>query len=168
MYTPPDIRHVLASRGLRCTTQRELIYAALMQAHTHPTADELFRAVRPQHPGMSLATVYNTLEALVAAGLVRRLPPPPNAGVGDHGSPRAACRFDADTSDHVHLLTRDGRVQDVPEVVSDAVARRLGPDLIREIEAAIGTTIARVRVELIQGDPPPAPHAPPAPSPASR
>ncbi|MBY0262891.1 MAG: transcriptional repressor, partial [Phycisphaerales bacterium] len=142
---PADTRRVLASRGLRCTMQRELIFQALMQAHTHPTADELFRIVRPRHPGLSLATVYNTLEALTAAGLARRLAPGP-------GEPHASFRYDADTSDHVHLVTPDGLVRDVPEAVSHAVAQRLTPDLIRELEAAIGAPIARIRVELIQAD----------------
>jgi Fur family peroxide stress response transcriptional regulator len=61
----------LADSGLRNTPQREVVYHALLQKRDHPTADEVFARVRPELPGISLATVYNCLEALVQCELVR-------------------------------------------------------------------------------------------------
>ena len=56
------LRDLLAQHDIRLTRQREEIYAALAATKAHPTAEELLRAVRSSHPGISLATVYNTLE----------------------------------------------------------------------------------------------------------
>jgi Fur family peroxide stress response transcriptional regulator len=140
---PIDCRRVLIERGLRCTIQRELIYAALMASCEHPTADELFHQVRPRYPGLSLATVYNTLDAFAKVGLIRRLSPPP-------GDPHGACRYDADTSEHVHLVTRSGEVRDVPADVSRAVTDLLGPEVLRNVAQRTGVPVARVRVEFLE------------------
>ena len=95
-------RGVLRDHGVRPTRQREMVYAALASTDTHPTAEELLTAVRAADPGVSQATVYNTLETLTGCGLARRLPSR-NAG--------GPCRFDADVHPHVHLTLPDGRVR---------------------------------------------------------
>lgn len=61
----------LADSGLRNTPQREVIYSVLLQKRDHPTADEVFARVKAELPTISLATVYNCLEALVQCKLVR-------------------------------------------------------------------------------------------------
>jgi len=61
----------LADSGLRNTPQREVVYRALLRRRDHPTADEVYARVRPELPGISLATVYNCLETLVQCQLVR-------------------------------------------------------------------------------------------------
>jgi len=68
------LHDTLRAAGQRVTTQREAIYAVLETVTTHPTAEELFFLVRARKPGISLATIYNTLEALSACGLVTKLP----------------------------------------------------------------------------------------------
>lgn len=61
----------LAHSGLRNTPQREVIYSVLLQKRDHPTADDVYARVRAEMPTVSLATVYNCLEALVQCDLVR-------------------------------------------------------------------------------------------------
>ena len=61
----------LADSGLRSTPQREVVYDVLLKKRDHPTADEVFARVKPELPTISLATVYNCLETLVACDLVR-------------------------------------------------------------------------------------------------
>lgn len=61
----------LADSGLRSTPQREVVYDVLLKKRDHPTADEVYARVRTELPGISLATVYNCLEALVQCNLVR-------------------------------------------------------------------------------------------------
>ena len=61
----------LADSGLRATPQREVVYNSLLKQRDHPTADEVFARVKPELSGISLATVYNCLEALVQCDLVR-------------------------------------------------------------------------------------------------
>jgi len=61
---------LLLARGLAVTEQRLAIFAALAASRDHPTAEQLFLAVREKLPNLSLATVYKNLEALRAAGAV--------------------------------------------------------------------------------------------------
>jgi len=61
---------LLRARGLAVTAQRLAIFAALASSRAHPSAEEIFLAVREKLPKLSLATVYKNLEALRAAGAV--------------------------------------------------------------------------------------------------
>ncbi|MBI5767622.1 MAG: transcriptional repressor [Verrucomicrobia bacterium] len=61
----------LADSGLRATPQREVVYNVLLKKRDHPTADEVFARVKSELPSISLATVYNCLDTLVACDLVR-------------------------------------------------------------------------------------------------
>lgn len=93
----------LREHGLRVTRPRLAVYEALRSAHDHPTAEELYRRLRTQPRHMSMATVYNCLEALTRSGLAARL----DAGPG-------AARFEAETQRHHHLICRGcGKVEDV-------------------------------------------------------
>lgn len=92
----------LKSGGVRMTPQRYAILRYLMESYSHPTADDIFRALSPQYPSLSVATVYNNLKVFVDAGLVRELT------YGDDSS-----RFDADLSDHYHAIcTNCGKMVD--------------------------------------------------------
>ncbi len=78
-------------------------------------------------PGMSLATVYNTLEALCGAGLARKI-----------ATVDGAARYDADLSDHAHLMTDDGRVLDVPPDLSRSIRDGLPEDFRGRLERSVG------------------------------
>ncbi|MEM7754454.1 MAG: Fur family transcriptional regulator [Planctomycetota bacterium] len=134
-----DLRDVFRGVGLRCTRQRELVYSALAATKAHPTADELHLTVKADEPGLSLATVYNTLEAFTAAGLCRRLPSSNGAG---------PCRYDADTSRHAHVALADGRVVDVPIELGEALLEGVPPELVAKIESELGVSIDDVSVTL--------------------
>ena len=78
---PPDnqgseanLRQALERAGRRFTRQRAEVFAYLRSVDSHPTAEQVFDAVRLHIPNLSLATVYKALEALVDAGLAARLP----------------------------------------------------------------------------------------------
>ena len=92
----------LKSTGVRMTPQRHAILSFLMDSMTHPTADEIYKALSPAFPSMSVATIYNNLRLFVDAGLVRELT------YGDDSS-----RFDADLSEHYHAICRScGKIVD--------------------------------------------------------
>ena len=55
------------------TAQREAILKELRSVKTHPTADELYAALRVKLPTISLGTVYRNLEQMSQAGIVRKL-----------------------------------------------------------------------------------------------
>ncbi len=79
----------------------------LSETDTHPTAAMLFDDIHQQYPSLSLATVYNTLDALVGLGVVNVLG---HAGDGK-------VHFDADTSPHINLAcTSCHRVVDLPSI----------------------------------------------------
>lgn len=59
--------------GLRMTRQRQEIYRILISERDHPTAQEVFMRAKDQLPNLSLATVYNCLEALVHHGIIRQV-----------------------------------------------------------------------------------------------
>lgn len=59
--------------ALRDTPQRRHVYDLLVSKRDHPTATEVFIRAKKSMPSISLATVYNSLEALVACGLVRQV-----------------------------------------------------------------------------------------------
>ena len=71
--SPAALSQKLAGRGLRNTPQREVVYSVLVGKRDHPTADEVFARVKAEMPTISLATVYNCLEALVQCNLVRQV-----------------------------------------------------------------------------------------------
>lgn len=83
----------LLQAGLRITPQRMAICRLLAGTDRHPTARMIYDQLRQQFPGISLATVYNTLETLTRLGAVNALG---NAGDG-------SVHYDADTSPHVNL-----------------------------------------------------------------
>ncbi len=78
---------------MRVTPQRALVWRALVESGGHFTADELWEKVRGSLPGLELSTVYRSLEALRAAGLVAdsRLPEGPRV-------------FEARPALHPHLV----------------------------------------------------------------
>lgn len=136
-----DTRTLFVRHGLRCTKQRAEIFEALAECHSHPTAEELFWLVRERRPqlGLSLATVYNTLEALCAASLCRKLPPSPG---------EAGARFDADLHEHLHLTMPDGRVLDVPDDLGAKLIESIPRPLLDAVERRMGVRINGVRINL--------------------
>lgn len=139
-----DVQSLFASHGLRCTRQRAVIYDALARSNQHPTADELYRQCSVRADGLSLATVYNTLDALCDAGLVRRL-----SVAGGNGS----ARYDAVTADHGHHLhARDqatGEVYDVPDDLGQRILEQIPAELLKEIEEKLGFKVNQVQIELV-------------------
>src|SRR5215475_14488410 len=100
----------LQSKGFRLTPHREAVHAYLASVDHHPTAEEVYLAVKSQGSRLSLATVYNALEALVEAGLASKF------AFGD-GSARYDIR--TDQHDHVHCLGC-GRLRDLPPLLNKA------------------------------------------------
>ena len=92
----------LREAGLKITPQRMAVVECLIGDETHPTANALYERLRERFPSMSVATVYNTLQALDAIGRCRRL---------DLGG---ASRFDPNVQPHDHALCeRCGAMRDI-------------------------------------------------------
>jgi Fe2+ or Zn2+ uptake regulation protein len=97
--TPSEIdRRLVAklrARGLRVTSQRLLIHRTLCAEARHMTAEQVLASVSEVLPGVSLPTVYATLELLEELGLARRLA----TGSG-------AVLFDSRVEPHAHTVCR--------------------------------------------------------------
>ena len=69
-----QIRERLLATGLKATQQRIVILEALTQLQgSHPSAEIVFQKLTTTDPGISLGTVYKTLDRLVAIGLARQV-----------------------------------------------------------------------------------------------
>lgn len=87
----------------RQTVQRTIIEDEVRTLANHPTADQVYEAVHAQHPSISKATVYRTLNRLSDEGELLKVKI--NNGA-DH--------FDHQTFPHYHIrCTECGRVDDV-------------------------------------------------------
>src|SRR5699024_8014602 len=89
----------LKQSGVRITPQRHAVLEYLLSAKTHPTADEIYKALEDKFPNMSVATVYNNLRILKELGLVRELT------YGDDSS-----SFDSNTDDHYHIICDESAI----------------------------------------------------------
>lgn len=137
-----DHRALFAAHGLRCTRQRQVVYAALAGTREHPTAEAIYETVRTAanepDSGISLATVYNTLETLSQRGLCRKL-----------ATPGGPTRFDAITDEHAHVVAPDGSMVDLPDDLSHRVMAGVrDPELIAEIEKRLGVKVGRISIHL--------------------
>ena len=134
-----DLKQLFIEKKLRCTKQRLEVYAALASTRCHPTAGELHRLVQSTSPGTSLATVYNTLEALCKVGLVQKIP-----------TNNGCCRYDADTREHLHVsVSETGEVVDVPADLSTKLLDRIRLNVVSEIERELGLDVDGVNLQLV-------------------
>lgn len=93
----------LATSGFRFTPQRQHVYGVLLDWRDHPTAEEVFIRTKRDMPEISMATVYNCLDALVRCGLVKQV-----------NLDRSASRFCPNMHEHCHFYCEDcGGIFDV-------------------------------------------------------
>ena len=93
----------LKAKGLRVTPQRFAVYANLLSRTDHPTVEQLLVDLNQYCPVSSQATIYSSLQALHAAGLIREVLL--EAGVS---------RYDAKVSPHHHFHCQEcGSIEDI-------------------------------------------------------
>ncbi len=89
--------------GLKITPQRVAVYEVLLSRDDHPTVEDIYNEIKKKYPFVSLATVYRTVETLEELGFVKK--------VAYWGG---SVRYDANTSDHHHLIcTQCGAIKDI-------------------------------------------------------
>ena len=108
VFVPPHrergaVDACIAEAGLRPTAQRSVVYGVLLDhAKEHPTAEEIFMQAKSEKPEISMATVYNCLDALVKHHLVKQV-----------HLDRAATRYCPNMHEHAHFLCEEcGEVSD--------------------------------------------------------
>ncbi len=72
-YSDSELTKMIHSAGLRPSVQRIAVFSLVANSKKHPSADDIFSELTAIYPSLSRTTVYNSLHALVDAGLVRGL-----------------------------------------------------------------------------------------------
>lgn len=125
-----EARRALEKAGCRYTLQRGAVLAFLETVKSHPTAEEVYEAVRRGLPNISLATVYKALETLVSAQLASKL----NNGDG-------SARYDCRGESHYHLRdVTTGEIRDL-ETPFD-------PELLQKLDPKLKDRLAKDRFEV--------------------
>ncbi len=131
------LRHALEQAGWRYTRQRAAVFDYLCAVESHPTAEDVYLAVRRRLPKISLATVYKALEALVDSQLAEKL----TSGDGP-------ARFDCHHQAHYHFRSVDSdEVRDLPVAYDPQLIDKLDPQLISHLRQQ-GFHVTGYRLEV--------------------
>jgi Fur family ferric uptake transcriptional regulator len=90
----------LEQHNLKHTKQRDLILECFLESKSHVTSDDLYQAVRAQHPNIGYTTVYRTMKLLCEAGLAE-----------EHQFDDGITRYEIEHEHHDHLVcTKCGKI----------------------------------------------------------
>lgn len=99
-----DAISILRHCDIQPTPQRIAVVEYVLRSTTHPSADEVLKYARQKCPTVSRGTVYNTLNLLVAKGLLK-------TQIIKEGT----VVFDPNVRDHHHFIdTETGKIYDIP------------------------------------------------------
>ena len=124
----PEIPEEIA--GLRMTRQRQEIYRILIEQRDHPTANEVFMRAKDRLPNLSLATVYNCLEALVQHGIIRQV------------------NFERESSRYCPNLREHGHFHDAATGVIHDIDFKPGSSLTDVLDLPSGAVVNDVEITL--------------------
>lgn len=127
---PTEIEIPEEISGLRMTRQRQEVYRTLMEQRNHPTAIDVFMRVKDRLPNISLATVYNCLEALVQHGIIRQV------------------NFERESSRYCPNLSEHGHFHDATTGVIHDVDFKPGVNLADLLNLPLGAVIDDVEITL--------------------
>lgn len=109
---------------VRRSKKRDAMLDLMRSTKSHPSADWVYRQLKPDFPDLSLGTVYRNLNQLREEKLIRQV-----------GVVNGQERFDADTHDHGHFVCGCcGSVIDVPDFTP-------GEEALRELSSEYGFTV---------------------------
>jgi Fur family peroxide stress response transcriptional regulator len=133
-----ELRTALEKSGLRFTRQRAAVYHYFRMVDAHPTAEDVYKAVRPLEPKISLATVYKALDALVEAGLLTKI-----------ATSDGPCRYDCRGEAHYHFYCLNTRqIVDLPTPYDPRLLDKLDPQLVSGLRRQ-GFEVTGYRLELL-------------------
>lgn len=114
---------ILKANGLKVTPQRLEILRYISTHKDHPTAEEIYSALKNSNPSLSKTTVYNTLQNLEGHGIVHSL--------SISGS---EARFDSVINPHHHFLCKScGTIIDIDIECPNARRMEAGGHRIDEV-----------------------------------
>ncbi len=111
--------------------KRSAILSCLQGTQAHPSAEMLHQLLQPEHPDISLATVYRNLSLFKEKGLIRSL-----------GTVGGTERFDANTAPHVHFVC------DTCHAIADLTQIEVPQQLRSTVEAATGGSVTECQLSF--------------------
>ena len=110
-----DVREKFRRSGYTLTTQRRAVLEALEESQGHPSAEEVYLAVKRRNPRVALGTVYGALSVLEEIGVIE----------SKHWAESPA-RYDLNVAPHLDIrCVRCGRVSEVEGVDLDALETKV-------------------------------------------
>ena len=101
-------------RTIRYSKKREAILAAIRGTSCHPSAVWIYQQLKPQHPDLSLGTIYRNLAFFQKNGQIQSV-----------GVVQGQERFDGIVTPHSHFICNCcGTVRDLPDIQPEADLRR--------------------------------------------
>jgi Fur family iron response transcriptional regulator len=126
--TREPVERTLSRHGIQPSAQRRAVAEFVLSTTAHPSADRVFEEARARAPGISRATVYNTLNLFVRKGLLRELVIAEGRIV-----------FDPKVEPHHHFVDEEtGEIHDVPWEAFD----------VRPVAALPGVEVREYQVVL--------------------
>lgn len=130
--SPGEIESRLKEAGVQPTAQRIAICRYVLCQADHPTADQVKDWADKNFPKMSLATVYNTLNLLVKAGLLHELRLPHSDKV----------IYDNNLSPHHHFLDeKSGELFDLSQEDVEVSAKLKKPFRVSQVQVLLRGTL---------------------------
>ena len=113
-------------RAIRYSKKREAILNAIRCSKAHPSAEWIYHTLKPEHPDLSLGTVYRSLLFFQQQGMIQSI-----------GVVNGQERFDGETNPHSHFVcSKCGAVMDLDRIPMDA-------NLSRQVEKLYGIQVQR-------------------------
>jgi Fe2+ or Zn2+ uptake regulation protein len=121
-----DVRERFRRSGYTLTSQRRAVLDALRDFKGHPSAEEVYLAVKRRNPRVALGTVYQALSVLEEIGLLEA-----------KRWSESPVRYDVNTEPHHDIrCTRCGAVDEVPGVAVEDLATRISKSTPYEVTSA--------------------------------
>jgi Fur family peroxide stress response transcriptional regulator len=110
-----ELIDLFRKNGFKVTTQRIAIYKYIKSRDDHPTTEQIYEAVKKDHPTISLGTIYKTLHLLKKLNLIQEL-----------GFNEGSIRYDPNTHLHINMIcTKCGRINDYESKVFNSQWKEL-------------------------------------------
>lgn len=131
-----DAQQLLVEQGVKPSFQRLRVLQFILGSHSHPSAEDIFQALKPEIPTLSRTTIYNTLNLLVDKGLLIPLT------ISEHET-----RYDIHSAqDHSHFFCRGcGRIIDIHQVSSCVAGQEIEGHLVQSVRLYLTGTCSRCR-----------------------
>ena len=134
---------ITATKQVRHSDTRDIIYDYLYNTKAHPSAEMIYNDLKPALPKLSLKTVYTNLRFFEEHGKVIRV-----------ATVKGAERYDAHCEEHVHLVCDEcGAVIDImdADIRKAKKACQAGQAKIKSIQIVLHGTCEKCSVNL-KGD----------------